>query len=259
MSIFKFTSLADMVWPAINGSKILTDLGEVDGAHYMHCPASITMPEQPIQAGYTAVNDSEELSALRHASEVFKENKANARKLLAESDWTQLSDADLTPSQRESWTVYRDVLRDIMDGNDPAPVWPVEPVSDVTARDGAIMKIDRVHATFLRRATGNATTEERDTWQAKALAAEAFLSNTASKAQKAGLKAEADLIGVTPKQLATTIRSRADAYIVLLGKASGWRRAATAGIDAAETDEAVLAALTEWSEKVREIMDAPGS
>ena len=101
--------------------------------------------------------------------------------------------------------------------------------------------------------------EERDTWQAKALAAEAFLGNTASKAQKAGLKAEADMTGVTSRQLATAIRARANAYIVLLGKAAGWRRAAMADIKTAKTDEEILASLAEWSEKARATMDAPGS
>ena len=259
MTIFRFTSRADLVWPSINGPEILTDLGDVDGAHYMHCPASVTMPEQPDEAGYATVSDAEELAALRRTSGVFTQNRIRVRELLSESDWTQLSDTGLTSSQGQSWADYRGALRAIMEANDPAPAWPDKPEMDVSAYDAAVLKIDRVHAGFLRRATGNASMEERDTWQAKALAAEAFLGNTASKAQKAGLKAEADMTGVTSRQLATAIRARANAYIVLLGKAAGWRRAAMADIKTAKTDEEILASLAEWSEKASAAMDAPGS
>ena len=67
------------------------------------------------------------------------------------------------------------------------------------------------------------------------------------------------MTGVTSKQLATVIGAKADAYIVLLGKAAGWRRAAMADIKTAKTDEEILASLAEWSEKARATMDAPGS
>jgi hypothetical protein len=39
--------------------------------------------------------------------------RANRNALLGNSDWTQLSDAPLTPEQKESWTDYRRQLRDL--------------------------------------------------------------------------------------------------------------------------------------------------
>lgn len=53
----------------------------------------------------------------------------NVRKLrnqrLADSDWTQLSDVDLTAQQKADWAVYRQALRDITE-SDPI-VWPTPP------------------------------------------------------------------------------------------------------------------------------------
>ena len=67
------------------------------------------------------------------------------------------------------------------------------------------------------------------------------------------------MTGVTSRQLATAIRTRADAYVVMAGKAAGWRRAAMADIKTAKTDGEILASLAEWSEKASATMDAPGS
>lgn len=53
------------------------------------------------------------------------------RKLYA-CDWTQLPDVPLTPEQVSAWRVYRQQLRDYMDGvTDPfnPPAWPVPPQS----------------------------------------------------------------------------------------------------------------------------------
>lgn len=48
---------------------------------------------------------------------------------LYQSDWTQLSDCQLSPEKKEEWKVYRQALRDIT--SDPAfpshHKWPVEP------------------------------------------------------------------------------------------------------------------------------------
>ena len=50
--------------------------------------------------------------------------------LLAESDWTQVSDSPLSAGQREQWQIYRQALRDLPGAfSDPAGViWPVDPV-----------------------------------------------------------------------------------------------------------------------------------
>ena len=129
MTIFRFTSRADLVWPVISGSEILTDLGDVDGAHYMHCPASVTMPEQPDEAGYATVSDAEELAALRRTSGVFTQNRIRVRELLAESDWTQYNDSPLDADTKTAWTNYRQALRDLPANTvDPTNItWPEEP------------------------------------------------------------------------------------------------------------------------------------
>lgn len=51
---------------------------------------------------------------------------------LAMSDWTQLPDVPLTPTQVDAWRVYRQQLRDYMGTvTDPfnPPAWPVPPAS----------------------------------------------------------------------------------------------------------------------------------
>ena len=51
--------------------------------------------------------------------------RAERNRLLAESDWTQLSDA---PVDSEAWATYRQELRDITDQADPFNItWPEKP------------------------------------------------------------------------------------------------------------------------------------
>lgn len=50
-------------------------------------------------------------------------------RLLAETDWTQLPDTQLTDSQRIAWRQYRQELRDLPEtvaANNP--VWPTKPM-----------------------------------------------------------------------------------------------------------------------------------
>jgi len=46
--------------------------------------------------------------------------------LLTQTDWTQVSDNDLTQEEKNAWAVYRQALRDI-DVQKPHPSWPVPP------------------------------------------------------------------------------------------------------------------------------------
>ena len=48
---------------------------------------------------------------------------------LTESDWTQLSDAQLTDSKKAEWVTYRQALRDLpATESDPSnPTWPTKP------------------------------------------------------------------------------------------------------------------------------------
>jgi len=49
--------------------------------------------------------------------------------LLAQSDWTQLPDAQLTDEQKQSWATYRQALRDIPQNFNESEdvVYPEEP------------------------------------------------------------------------------------------------------------------------------------
>lgn len=55
--------------------------------------------------------------------------RSDRDQLLADSDWTQLPNAPLTPTSVRAWAVYRDALRDIteQDGFPDTVDWPVEP------------------------------------------------------------------------------------------------------------------------------------
>lgn len=57
------------------------------------------------------------------------EIRARRNQLLAESDWTQLSDVALTAEQKAAWAAYRQQLRDFPATCDPNnPVWPEPPI-----------------------------------------------------------------------------------------------------------------------------------
>lgn len=54
----------------------------------------------------------------------------NARnRLLAECDWTQVSDAPLTEQQKQNWSTYRQELRNLTDNfvDEKSVNWPVKP------------------------------------------------------------------------------------------------------------------------------------
>jgi hypothetical protein len=54
-------------------------------------------------------------------------HRQKRNRLLAESDWTQLSDA---PVNTEAWATYRQALRDLPGTYEPGePTWPEEPTN----------------------------------------------------------------------------------------------------------------------------------
>lgn len=68
--------------------------------------------------------------------EIDQRVEANSRgvreqrnQLLAETDWTQLADVNLTESKKAEWTTYRQSLRDITEQNNfPWEItWPIKP------------------------------------------------------------------------------------------------------------------------------------
>ena len=103
----------------------------------------------------------------------------------------------------------------------------------------ALRDVDTTHATFMRNLTGNASIEERDTWQAKELAAHALTSGDATPAQTEMLVIEAGYLGIEPAILAATITTKADQFKKLTGLAAGVRGKARAAIAAAKTTKAL--------------------
>lgn len=67
--------------------------------------------------------DQEAIDAAKQAQWAYVRTERN--KKLAESDWTQLTDAPLTVLEKSDWSIYRQQLRDITQQADPfSLVWP---------------------------------------------------------------------------------------------------------------------------------------
>ena len=96
----------------------------------------------------------------------------------------------------------------------------------------ALARIDWIHADLLRRVTGDATPEERDTWKAKEEAARAMIAETATAGQAAMIEAEAPARGMTVPELAALIVAKSDAYLAAIGQAAALRAQGRAAIGA---------------------------
>lgn len=57
--------------------------------------------------------------------QIIAANERKAKKLLTDSDWTQLPDVPL--ANKQDWESYRSALREIATNPTLDPVWPVEP------------------------------------------------------------------------------------------------------------------------------------
>lgn len=137
----------------------------------------------------------------------------------------------------------------------------VQPLIFEASQHSALQAVDKQHATFMRDLTGNATIEERDTWQSKELAARALVAQVEANATAAAanedppqiatlsqiemLTIEANYRGVTPTELAETIIAKADLFKKLTGLAAGVRAKARAAIKAATTPEQLEAAVAQ--------------
>ena len=119
---------------------------------------------------------------------------------------------------------------------------PPEP-SVAQVKRSALRQIDGLHAEILKIATGNKSLEERDTWQPKAIAAQALVDGTANAAQTAMLETEAAAEGSTALELAQTILAKSDAYHSLIGAAAALRSSVKQQIEAATSTEQVTAIL----------------
>ena len=118
----------------------------------------------------------------------------------------------------------------------------------------AIERVTISHSDFLRELTGDATLEERDTWQSKALAAEAILNGTDSPAQLDMITTEAELTGETVNELVQTILQKHQVYSKLIGLAAGMKRKTQSQIseasDISEIEKILTSASAEAISKV---------
>lgn len=106
------------------------------------------------------------------------------------------------------------------------------------------------HAEFLRVSTGDATIEERDTWQTKAIAAVAFTSNSASNSQKLMLQSEADILDTDVNVLVQTILQKYENYQKLIGLASGLRSKGKKLVEACATKEEVKTVMEQLEQEM---------
>ena len=80
-----------------------------------------------------AYYDGESLSYIKTMDELNTEKlwievRRDRDALLAASDWTQSPDSPMTDLKRSEWASYRQALRDMTSGDDPAKVtWPSKP------------------------------------------------------------------------------------------------------------------------------------
>ena len=130
---------------------------------------------------------------------------------------------------------------DFINENFPADEVPAVMLEAV--KFDALKGIDVQHAAIMRRLTGDATIEERDTWQSKELAARALLDGSATDAQVEMLAIEAQYIGSSPQELATVIVAKSDLFKKLTGLAAGVRGKSRAAIKAAIDFDAVAGAV----------------
>lgn len=116
-------------------------------------------------------------------------------------------------------------------------VRPVVPRDDQATTANA--RIGAVHANLLRVATGDATTEERDTWKIQEEAARALDDGVATAGQTSMIDDLAAGAGVTNAEMAAIILAKADAFIALIGAAGKIRAKYRAQVEAAVSDAAL--------------------
>ncbi len=98
---------------ALNGSYIE---GEYDADEYV------------IVDGVATRKADAEIQAKREADALI-EMKIRRNEILMGTDWTQVSDNQLTTEQRQAWATYRQALRDLPENTtDPLNIlWPTKP------------------------------------------------------------------------------------------------------------------------------------
>lgn len=118
----------------------------------------------------------------------------------------------------------------------------------------ALTSLDQEHAEILRNLTGNATIEERDTWQSKALAAEAIQAGNANPYQLDMIGTEASLSGVEVAELVTTILTKNAGFMKMIGLAAGHRAATREAIKSAPDTSTLDLILTKAGETAQTLI-----
>lgn len=121
-------------------------------------------------------------------------------------------------------------------------------------KDQAKNTITKEHSRVLVELTGNASIEERDTWQAKAIAAEALLAGNATETQQAMLGTEASITGQDVQDLAQVIVGKYQQYQSLIGLASGLKRKALKAVDACKTVDEIQQVLESIKTEVEQAL-----
>ena len=117
-------------------------------------------------------------------------------------------------------------------------------------KQDTLATIAQMHATALRSLTGNATPEERDTWQAKALAAKAISLNNASPEQVDMIATEAALVGEETDDLVQKIITKYVRFQNLIGLAAGLKRKAEKAAESARSRNQIGKALDDFEEAI---------
>ena len=108
------------------------------------------------------------------------------------------------------------------------------------AKDSAIANVIKTHAELLSKLTGSVTSEERDTWPEKVLAAkESIAVGSPTEDAKTLFKREASALGQTIIQRCQRSLQLRAAYLNLVGLASGLKTELEIVINAATTPEQV--------------------
>jgi hypothetical protein len=76
-------------------------------------------------------NNAADVVVYKNPQDDWLEIRTRRNVLLADSDWSQLSDTALTEEQRAAWKTYRQALRDIPEAfsNPSSVVWPELPTA----------------------------------------------------------------------------------------------------------------------------------
>ena len=93
-------------------------------------------------------------------------------------------------------------------------------------RELALRDVEEEHSNFLRKVTGGATTEERDTWNVKEAAARAYLDGNATESQTQMLTLEAEGRQQSVASLAALVVEKAEQFRLLVGLTAKLRAAA---------------------------------